>query len=51
MFFNSAKSCEGKRCKIDKHVEFGLYRQSIINIQGPQIKGDKLGNVRKNFNL
>ena len=27
MFFNSVKSCEVKKCKVDKHMELGLYRQ------------------------
>ena len=38
MFFNSVKSCEVKKCKIDKHMELGLYRQSIINFQEPKSK-------------
>ena len=33
-FFNSVKICEVKECKIDKHMELGLYRQPVINFQG-----------------
>ena len=39
MFFNSAKSCEVKKYKHDKHMELGLYRHPIINFQGPKSKG------------
>ena len=39
MFFNSVKSCEVKKCKIDKHMELGLYCQPIINFQEPKSKG------------
>ena len=43
MFFASVKSCEVKKCKIDKHMELGLYRQPIINFQGPKSKGTSRG--------
>ena len=43
MFFNSVKSCEMKRSKIDKHMDFGLYRQPIINFQRPKSKGTSRG--------
>ena len=43
MFFNSVKICEVKKCKIDKHVELGLYRQPNINFQGPKSKGTSRG--------
>ena len=39
MFFNSVKSCEMKKCKIDKHMELGLHRQPNINFQGHKSKG------------
>ena len=39
MFFNSVKSCEVKKCKIDKHMELGLYRQPIINFKDPNQRG------------
>ena len=38
MFFNPVKSFEVKKCKIDKHMELGLYRQPIINFKGPKSK-------------
>ena len=28
-----------KKCKFDNHMELGLYRQPIINIQEPKSKG------------
>ena len=43
MFFDSVKSCEVKKCKIDKHMELGLYRQPIINFQEPKSKGTSRG--------
>ena len=38
-FFNSVKICEVKECKIDKHMELGLYRQPVINFQRPKQRG------------
>ena len=32
-----------KKCKIDKHIELGLYHQPIINFQGPKSKGASRG--------
>ena len=43
MFFNSVQSYEVKKCKIDKHMELGLYRQPIINFKRPKSKGKSRG--------
>ena len=32
-----------RKCKIDKHIELGLYDQPIINFQGPKSKGASRG--------
>ena len=47
MFFNSVKSCEVKKCKIDKHMELGLCHQPIINFQGSKSKGTSRGMYMK----
>ena len=40
MFFNSIqKVVKWKKCKIDKRMELGLYRQPVINFQRPKSTG------------
>ena len=53
MFFKpNWKSCEvKKKCKIEKHMELGLYHKPIINFQGVQIEGVKSVKLCQNFNI